>query len=58
MQICSEYKAKLQEMRDKAGAPVVAIQTIKQEEGEAARAQELLADSNRRAVDLDATVEA
>jgi hypothetical protein len=57
MQICSEYKAKLQEMKDKTGAPVAAIQIIKQEEGEAARAQELLADSNRRAADLEAIVE-
>jgi hypothetical protein len=58
MQICSEYKAKLQEMKDKVGAPVAGTQMIKQEEGEAARAQELLEESNRRAADLEATVEA
>eukprot|EP00979_Chaetoceros_neogracilis_P013241 scaffold3742_cov267-Chaetoceros_neogracile.AAC.13 len=58
MQICSEYKAKLQEMKDKAGAPVADIQMIKQEEEEeTARAQELLEECNRGAVDLEATVE-
>jgi cell division protein FtsB len=57
MQMCSEYKAKLQEMKDNAGAPVADKQMIKQEEGEAAHAQELLAESNRRAADLEATVE-
>jgi|AntRauTorckE5430_2_1112549.scaffolds.fasta_scaffold07923_2 ankyrin repeat protein len=56
MQICSEYKAKLQEMKDKASAPVADIQMIKQEEGEAAHANEL-EESNRRAADLEATVE-
>jgi ankyrin repeat protein len=56
MQICSEYKAKLQEIKDKASAPVADIQMIKQEEGEAAHANEL-EESNRRAADLEATVE-
>jgi len=44
-------------MKDKVGTPVAGIQMIKQEEGEAARAQELLEESNRRAADLEATVE-
>jgi hypothetical protein len=38
-------------------APVAGIQMMKQEEGEAANAQELLEESNRRAADLEATVE-
>jgi len=57
MKICSQYRAKLQEMKDKVGTPVAGIQMIKQEEGEAARAQELLEESNRRAADLEVTVE-
>jgi hypothetical protein len=39
MQICSQYKAKFQEMKDKTGASVAGIQMIKQEEGDAAHAQ-------------------
>jgi hypothetical protein len=59
MQMCSEYKDKLQEMKDNAGAPVADIQMIKQEEEEeeTARVQELLEERNRRAADLEATVE-
>jgi hypothetical protein len=53
----SDLEEKLQKMKDKAGAPVADIQMIKKEEGEVARAQELLAESSRRAADLEATVE-
>jgi hypothetical protein len=53
----SDLEEKLQEMKYKAGAPVADTQMIKQEEGEAAHAQELLAESNRKAADLEATVE-
>jgi len=57
MQICSQYKAKLQEMKDKASAPVADIPMIKQEEGEAAHSNEL-EESNKKIADLVATVEA
>jgi hypothetical protein len=57
IQICSQSKAKLQEMKDKASTSVANIQMIKQEEGEAAHANEL-EEFNRKIADLVATVEA
>jgi len=57
MQICSQQKAKLQEIEDKEGAPISGMQIIKQNEVEAAHAKELQ-ESNGKAADLEATVEA
>jgi ankyrin repeat protein len=57
MQICSQQKAKLQEMKDKEGAPVAGMQMMKQKEVEAPHAKEL-EESNGKAADLEATVEA
>eukprot|EP00979_Chaetoceros_neogracilis_P006879 scaffold1400_cov140-Chaetoceros_neogracile.AAC.2 len=57
MQICSEYKAKLQEMKDAADAPIVGMPMMKQKEVEATHANEL-EESKKKAADLVVTVEA
>jgi len=58
MQICSEHEANLQEMKDVANAPIAGIQMIKQEAVEASNVNQLLEESNKKATDLVATVEA
>jgi predicted P-loop ATPase/GTPase len=58
MQICSEQQAKLQVMEDAASASITGIQMLQQEDVEASNIEQVLEESNKKAADLVATVEA